>query len=121
MVECSAKTCPLQEDLDALKARARQHPAMRALQQPYLSTNDLVMAVAWMLSCEMQQRPMPGFNPALILGLMVADLPENDVDSRLSRALVPEGKAQLLHGCKGSCKGKSCSGCLTPHSQHMPC
>ena len=83
----------MQEDIDALKARARQHPAVRTLQEPYLSTNDLVMAVAWMLSCEVQQRPMPGSNPALSLGLMVADLPENDVDGRLSRALVPEGEA----------------------------
>ena len=65
---------------------------MQALPDAYISTNDIIMAVAWLLSCEAQQRPMPGFSSALSFGMMVADLPENDLDGRLSSALVPEGK-----------------------------
>ena len=91
---------------------ARQHAAVQALPNSYISSNDIVFAIAWLLGCEMKQRPWPGQAPAgsTSVGLIVADLVMNDLQGRLSRALVPAGlpfcqwhMAVVLHGDRAAC------------------
>ena len=87
-----------QEDLCALKALTRQHPAVAALPQSYISSNDVVVAITWMLSCDMHQRPKPGHAPpgSANLALLVLDLLGNDTDGLLTRSLVPPGDHPVL-------------------------
>ena len=95
-----------------MRVRARQHAAVQALPNSYISSNDIVFAIAWLLGCEMKQRPWPGQAPAgsTSVGLIVADLVMNDLQGRLSRALVPAGlpfcqwhMAVVLHGDRAAC------------------
>ena len=76
-----------------MQVRTRQHAAVQALPKGYISRNDIVFAIAWLLCCDMHQRPWPGQAPAgsASVGLIVADLVENDLEGRLSRAQVPAG------------------------------
>ena len=83
----------LQEDLDTVRAQARQHPAVQALPDAFVSHNDILMAIAWVLSCDMRQRPRPGHAPlgGRSLGILTCDLVGNDVDGRISKQLLPPG------------------------------
>ena len=74
---------------------------MAALPQSYISRNDVVVAVAWLLSCDMHQRPKPGHAPpgTQSLASLMVDLPTNDLDGRLVKALIPEGWELCLLLC----------------------
>ena len=78
----------------ALRTQAQQHPAAQALPGARLSLNDLVLAIAWLMHCDMKQRPRPGFAAPgeISLAALAADLADNDPDGRLTRALLPEGR-----------------------------
>ena len=77
---------------------AMQHPAVRALPGGYISRNDIVVAIAWLLGCDMHHRCRPGHAVAgtANVALLVLDLVENDLDGNLTRALVPPGALWLL-------------------------
>ena len=68
----------------------------------------MVTAIAWLLNCDMKGRPRPGHAPLgkVSLGFLMADLVANDLDGRLTKALVPEGGSEVtgievqdLRGC----------------------
>ena len=71
----------------------RQHPAVAALPQSYISSNDVVVAITWLLSCDLHQRPKPGHAPpgGMNFALLVLDLLGNDRDGLLTSSLVPPG------------------------------
>ena len=81
-----------------MRVCARQHAAMQALPDRYISSNDIVFATAWLLGCAMLQHPPPGQAPpgSASVGLIAADLVVNDLQGRLSRALVPAGQPLCL-------------------------
>ena len=53
----------------------------------------MVVAIAWLLNCDMHARPRPGHAApgSANICLLTLDLVGNDVDGRLMRALVPQG------------------------------
>ena len=96
--------CCMQEDLVALRTQAQQHPAAQALPGSWLSLNDLVLAVAWLMHCDMKQRPRPGYAPPgeASHAAIAADLVTNDQGGRLMHTLVPEGRIPRLIHCTSS-------------------
>ena len=52
----------VQVDVDALKAKVVAHPA--AHDMPYTSSNDILMALAWMLTSDISGTARPGQGPA---------------------------------------------------------
>ena len=96
----------MQEDLTALRAQARQHPAVRALPDAYISRNDVAVALAWLLSCDTGQRPKPGHAPpgSQSICLLVCDLVANDPGGSFTGHLLAQGPA-LIPACV--CSGHS--------------
>ena len=88
-----------QEDILSLRQHAQQHPAVRALPNGYISRNDIIVAIAWLLGCDMHQRRRPGYAVAgtANVALLILDLVDNDLDRKLTHALVPPGTLWLSH------------------------
>ena len=76
-----------QADLAALKARLARDA--RVAQLPLFSTNDVVAALAWLLSCDSRSRPRPGQKPCGCVNriLLMVDLSNRG----LPPGLVPSG------------------------------
>ena len=79
---CTQPSCMIQlsshhqADIEALRGRAGQHTAVQALPNGYISSNDIVFAIAWLLGCNMLQRPWPGQGPpgSANVGLLAVEL-----------------------------------------------
>ena len=58
--------------------------------------NDVIVAITWMLKCDMHQRSRPGFAApgSANICMLTVDLFGNDVEGRFMRCLVPEGETQ---------------------------
>ena len=75
----------------------------------------MLVGLAWLLSCELHERPRPGCAPqgSENSALLMVDLLHNDVDGLLTRHLIPEGAAPP--GCTSSVSETTAA---QPHREH---
>ena len=86
-----------QEDILSLRHQSEHHPAVHTLPNGYISRNDIVVAIAWLLGYDMHQRCRPGYAQAGTANVaqLRQDLIHNDLDRKLTHALVPPGTLRL--------------------------